>query len=262
MPTIETKDLSMFYKIIGTGEPVLLIHGLGGDHRGWEFQDEAMAQHFTVIIPDMRGHGRTQAGELGMMINPDDFADDLDLLISNLDYEAVHVVGHSMGGIIAQHFVLRYPNRVNKLVLIGTSPRVHDTTIDVVYSWREAQVEGGQEAYFWASLRSGYNDEWIDSNPDLVQHFKEKAADVNEAGVVAAGLGLATLDMTENLASIKAETMILHGENDRVIPVEMGHLINSKIKGSCLRIFEDCGHSPTVEYQDEVNQILIAFFKK
>jgi pimeloyl-ACP methyl ester carboxylesterase len=194
MPYLELSDFSMFYKTLGEGDTVLLIHGLGSDTRGWEFQEDALAKHFHLVIPDMRAHGQSTVKELGMMIPPNQFAEDIDALLSHLGHERVHVVGQSMGGIIAQQFVLSYPHRVNKLVLIDTAPKITEQTVDEVYSWREAMVEGGQEAYFWTSLRSGYSDEWIKNNPEMVQYFKDKSQDVNEAGVVAAALGLATIE--------------------------------------------------------------------
>ncbi|NHI84258.1 MAG: alpha/beta fold hydrolase [Candidatus Thorarchaeota archaeon] len=261
MPRFKHEDLLMFYKVVGNGEPLLLIHGLGSDHRGWEFQEEALAAHFQLIIPDLRGHGQTEVDELGMMIPAAVFADDLAALLQHLKHPKVHVVGHSLGGIVAQSFVLRYPDRVRKLVLMGTTPKVTDDLIDVVYGWREVQVEGGQEAYFWTSLRSGFSDEWIENNPDIVQHLKELSEEANEEGIVAAGLGLASTDFTGRLGEIKAETMIIHGDEDRIIKPEMGVLLHQGIQGSVMKVFKKCGHSPTVQEQDRLNGVLIEFFK-
>ncbi|MFW9886436.1 MAG: alpha/beta fold hydrolase, partial [Candidatus Thorarchaeota archaeon] len=124
MPRFDHNDISMFYKTKGEGNPVLLIHGLGGDHRGWDFQEEALASRFHLIMPDLRGHGQTTVIELGMMIPPDMVADDLNSLLKHLGLEKVHVVGISLGGLVAQTFVLRYPERVDKLVLIDTTPKI------------------------------------------------------------------------------------------------------------------------------------------
>ncbi len=259
MPRFDNDDISMFYKTAGEGNPVLLIHGLGGDHRGWEFQEEDLAAHFHIIMPDLRGHGQTTVEELGMMIPPDLVADDLNALLEHLGHQKVHVVGHSLGGMVAQNFVLRYPERVDKLVLVDTTPKISEDLIDVVYSWREAQVEGGDEAYFWTSLRSGYSDEWIENNPDMVQHLKEKSADTNDEGVLAAGLGFSTIEFTEQLHNIKAETLVIHGDDDRVMKLELGRMLHEGIRGSRLKILEECGHSPTVQMTEEFNNILIDF---
>ncbi|MFW9886532.1 MAG: alpha/beta fold hydrolase, partial [Candidatus Thorarchaeota archaeon] len=124
MPRFDHNDISMFYKTVGEGDSVLLIHGLGGDHRGWEFQEQVLAARFHLIMPDLRGHGQTTVEELGMMIPPDMVADDLNALLEHLGHEKVHVVGISLGGLVAQTFVLRYPERVDKLVLIDTTPKI------------------------------------------------------------------------------------------------------------------------------------------
>jgi pimeloyl-ACP methyl ester carboxylesterase len=249
----------MFYKTAGEGDPVLLIHGLGGDHRGWEFQEKDLAAQFHIIMPDLRGHGQTTVEELGMMIPPDLVADDLNALLDHLGHDSVHVVGHSLGGMVAQNFVLRYPKRVEKLVLVDTTPVISEDLIDVVYSWREAQVEGGDEAYFWTSLRSGYSDEWIENNPDMVKYLKKKSADRNDEGVLAAGLGFSTIEFTDSLSEIKAETLVIHGDNDRVMNLELGKMIHKEIRGSKLKVLEGCGHSPTVQMTEEFNNTLIEF---
>ncbi|MHA2005163.1 MAG: alpha/beta fold hydrolase [Candidatus Thorarchaeota archaeon] len=259
MPRFDYDDISMFYKTAGEGDPVLLIHGLGGDHRGWEFQEKDLAARFHIIMPDLRGHGQTTVEELGMMIPPNLVADDLNALLEHLGHEMVHVVGISLGGLVAQNFVLRYPKRVDKLVLVDTTPKITEDLIDVVYSWREAQVEGGDEAYFWTSLRSGYSDEWIENNPDMVQYLKEKSADTNDEGVLAAGLGFSTIEFTEQLSNIKAKTLVIHGEDDRIMKLELGRMLHDGIKGSKLKVLEGCGHSPTVQMTDEFNDILITF---
>lgn len=259
MPRYDADDLSMFYRTTGEGDPVLLIHGLGSDNTGWEFQEEALAERFHLIIPDLRGHGTTTVKELGMMIPPGVIADDLNGLLNHLGIEKVHVVGISLGGLVAQTFVLRHPDKVDKLVLVDTTPKVTEDLIDVVYSWREAQVEGGDEAYFWTSLRSGYSDEWIENNPDMVQYLKEKSKNTNDEGVLAAGLGFSTIDYTEDLSRIKSRTLIIHGDDDRIMDLKMGRLLHEGITGSELKIFKGCGHSPTVQMTEEFNEVLIDF---
>ena len=199
MPRYDVDDLSMFYRTRGEGDPVLLIHGLGSDNTGWEFQEEDLAKYFHLIMPDLRGHGTTTVTELGMMISPDVVADDLSGLLEHLGHEKVHVVGISLGGMVAQNFVLRHPDKVDKLVLVDTTPKVTEDLIDVVYSWREAQVEGGDEAYFWTSLRSGYSDE-------CPPFCHEKACPDREAG------GYYGFQYGRGQVQAVANLMSLHGD--------------------------------------------------
>ena len=260
MPYMKTQGFSMFYTTSGKGPPVLLIHGLGSDHRGWEYQEDDMKQHFRLVVPDLRGHGQSEGGFTDF-IPAHQFAEDLDHLLTHLHIDKARVVGHSLGGIVAQQFALDYPNRVERLVLVGTTPKVTEEIADVVLGWREAQLEDGMEAYFWATVRSGFTPQWVKNNPDIINHLKERAADVKIEGAVAAGLGLAMTDLVDRLPEISAPTLIIHGDQDGIINIKMGRLINKGIRGSTFHVFKGCGHSPTVEKREEFNRLLVSYLK-
>jgi pimeloyl-ACP methyl ester carboxylesterase len=258
MPYLTINDFSMFYDVCGEGRAVLLIHGLGSDHRGWEYQENDLKSHFQLVNPDLRGHGQSRGGTTDF-VPARRFAEDLDTLLSHLHLNRAHVIGESMGGIIALEFVLDFPERVDRLVLVDTTPRVTEETADVVYSWREAQLAGGNEAFFRASLASGFSPQWIKENPEIVEHLRQKAQSMNAEGVVAAGLGLATTDLSERLSEIAAPTLVIHGDSDRIINIEMGRLMNRGIKNSGFKVLKGCGHSPTVQKAKELNRLLISF---
>jgi len=260
MPYLKIGDLSMFYKVSGKGKPVLFIHGLGSDSRGWEYQEDEMKDRFQLVIPDLRGHGASKGG-INDFIPARQFAEDLDALLSHLNLGRAHVVGESMGGIVALEFALDFSHRVDKLVLVDTTPRVTEETADVVYSWREAQLAGGNDAYFWATIRSGFTPEWIEKNPEIIRHLKEKAESMNAEGAVAAGLGLATTDLTGRLSEISAETLVIHGDRDGIISIDMGRLMKKGINKSKLKVVKGCGHSPTVEKPKEFNRLLLSFLE-
>jgi len=255
---MEINEIEIFYRITGEGEPVLFVHGLGGDIRSYEFQEDALAEHFTLLMPDQRGHGHSDGPDADA-VSTEDFANDLATFLKKLGYESVHVIGHSMGGMIAQQFALDYPHFVDKLVLIDTTPRITEETIDEVYSWREAQIEGGPEAYQEASMRSTYPQEFIDNNPELIEYLMSKEDLVNQEGVLAAGLGMASFDATDRLLEISAETLIIHGEEDVIMDISLAKLMHDRIPHSRIITFPECGHSPTVQRQDKLNQILIEF---
>jgi pimeloyl-ACP methyl ester carboxylesterase len=258
LTSIRVNNIKLFYRVNGEGPAVLLIHGLGGDIRGWEFQEDELAKHFTLLMPELRGHGRS-GGPDAPVVTAKMFAEDLAVFLKTLGYDDVHVVGHSMGGVIAQQFTLDFPELVRKLVLIDTAPKITEETIDEVYSWREAQVEGGQEAYHLAATKSTYSEEFIENNRDLIDYLLNREDLVNEEGVLAAGLGLASFDVTEKLSDIRVETLIIHGESDRIIDYSLGKILHEEIPNSELVSFPKCGHSPTVEKREILGQILIDF---
>ncbi len=255
---IEIDGIQLFYRVKGEGPPVLLIHGLGGDIRSWEFQEDELAKHFTLLMPELRGHGRSE-GPNAPVVTAERFAKDIAVFLKKLGCESVHVVGHSMGGVIAQQLTLDFPERVKKLVLIDTAPKITEETIDEVYSWREAQVEGGQEAYHLAATKSAYSAEFIENNRELIDLLLNREDLVNEEGVLAAGLGLASFDVTERLSDIRVETLIIHGEADCIIEYPLGKILHKEIPNSELVLFPNCGHSPTVEKREILGQILIDF---
>jgi 3-oxoadipate enol-lactonase len=226
--------------------------------RGWEFQEPALAKHFELVLLDQRGHGLSSGPGVDF-ITAEIFSRDLKAFLDSLGYSKVHVVATSMGGIIAQQFTLDWPEMVEKLVLIDTGPKITEQLVDVVYGWREAQVEGGDEAYFWASTRSCYPPEFIESNKEIIDYLFGQENRVNPDGVVAAGLGLSTFDVVDRLASIRAPTLIVHGTLDGLFDVSLGRLMDDKIPDSRLEIFEGCGHCPQVQMKERLNKLVIDF---
>ncbi len=258
MQEVRINDIMLKYRIAGEGPPVLFVHGLGSDMRGWEFQEKSLAEHFTLILVDQRGHGHSDAPGMDM-VPAEVFAADLNALLDSIEVEKVSVVGSSMGGLISQQFALDYPNRVHKLVLIDTGPKITEETIDEVYSWREAQVEGGDEAYFWEATRSCYPEEFIQNNKETIDYLMNRENLLNPDGVLAAGLGLSSFNVEERLHELEMPTLIIHGQVDRVFDVSLAHLLSNYIPNSELVILPGCGHDPGVQMTDELNQLLIEF---
>ena len=122
MPYVPTRDIITYYEEAGRGEPLVLIRGLGSDLQAWALQVPALAKHFRVITYDNRGAGRTNAPDKPYSI--DGMADDLAALLDELNIAKASVLGYSMGGMVAQEFALKYPNKLDKLILLGTSARL------------------------------------------------------------------------------------------------------------------------------------------
>jgi len=252
MSELKLNDVTLHYRIEGEGPPLLLIHGLGSDIRGWEFQEEELAKHFQLILVDQRGHGHSTGPGLDA-VPASVFAQDMVALLDHLGIEKTHVAGASMGGLIAQQFVLDFPERVNQLILICTAFKITEETVDEVFSWREAQVEGGDEAYFRTSTNSCYPKDFIENNKELMDYLFNKENLLNPDGVMAAGLGLVMFDATDRLQEITHPTLLLHGDLDKVMNVNLAKEAHNMLPNSKLVIFEGCGHSITVQEKDKSN---------
>jgi pimeloyl-ACP methyl ester carboxylesterase len=258
MSELKIDDITLHYRLEGEGPPLLLIHGLGSDIRTWEFQEEALAKHFQLILVDQRGHGHSTGPGMDAVMAPI-FVQDMIALLDHLGFSKVHVVGESMGGLIAQEFALTHPERVERLILLSTGYKITEETVDEVYSWREAQVEGGDEAYFRTATNSCYPKEFIDNNKELIDYLFNRENLLNPDGVMAAGLGLAMFDATDRLAELKRKTLIVHGDLDKVFNVSLAQEAHELIPDSKLEIFKGCGHSAKTQMSDRMSETIIKF---
>jgi len=120
MPTITLGDLSTYYETCGEGEPLLLIHDLGGSSEDWEWQMPVLRRAFTVVTYDVRGHGKS--GRLGDAYSLSQFSNDAAKLITALALGPMHVVGLGLGGMIALQLAVNYPDSVRSLVLVNSGP--------------------------------------------------------------------------------------------------------------------------------------------
>ena len=119
MPRAAVNGINMYYQVHGTGDPMIMVQGFGGVLQGWFFQTRAFKKHFQVMIFDNRGLGKTDGR--GSPFTIETMADDTVGLLDHLGIERAHVLGMSLGGIVAQEVAINHPERVNKLVLTCTT---------------------------------------------------------------------------------------------------------------------------------------------
>ena len=136
MPSVEVNGASIYYECLGSGPPFLLIHGLGSSGDDWAFQREDFARHFTLILPDLRGSGRSAKppGPYSIAL----FAQDLWALLDALGIESTNILGFSLGGAVAQEMALIQPARVSKLVLCNA---LANYRTDTWRKWWEARMQ-------------------------------------------------------------------------------------------------------------------------
>ena len=118
LPKIIVNDIKINYQIRGEGEPLILIHGGSGSSMHWLYQVPELSKHYRVIVYDVRGHGKTDKPKQQYSIEL--FSEDLSELMNKLEIDEAHIIGHSLGGMIAQQFALNFPNRILSLVLTST----------------------------------------------------------------------------------------------------------------------------------------------
>lgn len=248
MPTIHANGINIEYEIHGTGEPLLLIAGLGYDRWMWHKMIPCLAEHFQVIVYDNRGVGGTDkpAGPYTAQL----LADDAAALLHTLNITKAHLMGHSMGGYIAQALVLNHPQLVNKLILSATNfggPHhvpvtqeallvLMDTKSDPLTRLRNGIV---------ISTASGF----AENHPEIIAEWVNYRAahpldPLAYQAQLAIGLGLMSAEASfeGKLAQVRVPTLILFGAEDKVVPPGNAALLAQQIPDSHIVLLPQAGH--------------------
>ena len=219
----------------GSGEPLLLVHGLGYARWGWELVLEPLERSFDVIVFDNRGIGESDAPPGPYTVA--DLAADAAQVLDEAGVERAHVLGTSLGGMVAQELALAAPQRVDRLVLACTTPGgpeafpMPDRTVQLMTSG--------------ATLRQFVENALApEPDPELVDRIlrhRETTAQPSEAWSAQAAAG-ATFDALGRLERIEAPTLILHGTEDAVVDSRNTALLALRIPGSRVELFPGGGH--------------------
>jgi len=269
---ITTEDgTEIFYKDWGRGQPVLFSHGWPLNADAWDSQMLFLGmQGYRVIAHDRRSHGRsTQTWDHNDM---DTYADDLATLIEALDLMDVVLVGHSTGGGEIARYIGRHgSSRVAKMVLIGAVPPLMLETegnpdglpLKVFDSIRKDTADN--RAIFFKDLAIpffGYNRPDAKFSQAVVDAFWLQGMSGGVKGQYDCIREFSEVDYTEDLKKIDVPTLILHGDDDQIVPIEASSLAAAKlIKNHTLIIYRNAPHGLCVTHQDDVNTDLLAFLR-
>jgi pimeloyl-ACP methyl ester carboxylesterase len=269
-------SINICYEIHGDGEPVILVHGFGGKKESWIAQTEPLARYFKVVRFDNRGAGKSDRPDGPYTM--DVFADDINELLDFLEIEKSHIIGWSLGGMIVQNFILKYPQRVNKMVLINTNYGTPDESGAEAYKNMRLQglkaVQEDPVKAFWQGIRTDYHIKFrkqLEAEPskkwyglwsvdDLIQ---ESITDPpTEKDVIAQGKAIGTHHTFDRLHEIKNETLLITSSHDRITPQSVMVEMHEKIPNSTLKTIDKAGHASPRSRAPEINQIIIEFLKK
>ncbi len=275
MSFAEVNGIKICYEIHGDGYPVILVEGYGAKKEEWIAQIGPLSEHFKIITLDNRGSGKSDRPNYPYTMEM--FADDIKGLMDFLGLKKAHIVGKSLGGMIVQIFALKYPQYVNKLVLLNTStgypsdqgPEMFKQgKIDNYY----AKLKDPFKTFF-ESARGGYSRKFrklMQKDPKRKFHGLWSAEDLIKESTIDPTTpqdienqanGLKGFDSLEKLREIKSETLILGAEKDRVMSVYNQQQMHERIPDSTIKIIKDAGHGSNLEKAPEVNQILIDFLR-
>jgi pimeloyl-ACP methyl ester carboxylesterase len=255
----------MYYDIQGSGEPLILIPGFASGAWSWSWQIEELANHFRVIAFDPRGISRSEIGE-GETVTIEQISDDIIRLLDELGIERPNVLGISFGGFVALDYVLRYSERVNRLVLASTSfggPGHVAPSIEVLTAF--ASTEGlNTPERIRKYLTVAFSPEFAAANEAAVNRFCE----MREENFVPREVYMQQLqaalsfDVADRVTQIEAETLIITGENDVVVPKQNSWNLAAKISRARIEVIQGTGHMAFVEKAPEFNRIVVDFLKE
>lgn len=242
MPVFAFRDRRVSYSDEGDGPPLLLIPGLGGRQSFWSALTPRLTPDFRVLSFDHPGCGESDAPDSDLSVA--DLADLAVALLDRLEVESARVVGHSMGGAIAQVLALDHPARVSSLVLSSTWAR-RDAYFERFFAQRrELLTSLGKEAYARAQTLAVLPPAYIAENPEESARF-EQAAIAGAAPdpiVLARIAALLAFDRSAELARIDVPTLVFSCRDDLVVPPHMSRVLALRIPGAVLGEIPSGGH--------------------
>lgn len=260
MPRIQINDINLNFELDGKGPAIVFINGLTMDVNGWYLQVRPFSERHTVLRYDCRGQG--QSDKPDTEYSQEMHADDLKNLMNKTGIQKAHVIGISNGGMIAQHFTLKYPEKVGALVLVDTCSYI-DTLLEIIIKvWIRATEIGGSEFRYDVALPAIFGESFIKRSQEVISAMKEISVNNNPPKpIISLAKGCLTHNVNARIREIKSPTLIIVGEEDILIPLKYSKILNEKIEGSRLVVIKDCGHVPPLEKPEEFNNIVVDFLK-
>jgi len=261
MPILEfSKNLKIHFtdnNPIGSNT-IILLHGLGATCESWVMQIPALVDAgYRVIAPDARGFGKSTFPRGHLSIS--DFVMDLNTLLQNLDIQAADMVGISMGGVVAQQFVIDHPKKVHKLVLVNT--------------FAELKPDNLSQYFYFLLRRILVHTLGVDKQADAVanrifphpnqeelrHHLRNQISQADPRAYRAAMRALAKFNSLPKLREIQSPTLIVTSEKDSTVSPHRQQVLEEKIRNASRVVIPKANHAVSVEFPEQFNRILLDF---
>lgn len=261
------ENFQLFYETRGAGEPVVLIPGFASGAWAWNWQVEDLSKQFQVVTFDPRGISQSKIyGEKSVISSMRDFAEDVSRLLDYLKIEKAHILGASFGGFVAQEFALVFAERLNKLILACTSfgGANHVAPDSEVLAAFVATDDLNKAERIRKFMIPAFLPGFREKRGDII----EKVCRMREQNIVPENIYLAqlqaatTFDLERQAANIEAETLVLTGDADPVVPPQNSYNLAAAIPNATLKVIKGASHLFFVERADEFNQTVKKFLQE
>ena len=252
---VQVRGKTMSVEKQGSGDPVVLLHGLGSTANVWEPQVRALADRFALVRYDLEGAGRSPAaGTLSI----DSWVQDLKALLDDQGIAKARLVGHSLGTLILQHFAVAYPQHVEKLVFIGVNRAPPEARRQAIRE-RVAKVRAeGIDAVVETIVKGGLSPHTLAEKPEVVGFVRELLTRQSAEGYARSCEAMAAA-VAADANAIVAPTLLIAGRDDAVSPPANSEALASDLSNAQLRLLDRCGHWHPIEQPAAVSQALREF---
>jgi pimeloyl-ACP methyl ester carboxylesterase len=261
MPQLTVNNINLYYEQHGSGDDLVLIGGLTSDHQVWKSTLRHFSKHFRVLIFDNRGAGKSDAPNYPYTTEM--MAQDTLQLMDALSISRAHVVGHSMGGCIAQKMALIAPSKINKCV-IACARAKPSALANMILSMREKLQKKGMTTDVLAEyvLPFLFSEHFLKNTVQVngfIQWTLQNPLPQTAIGYQQQLHAVKTHDVSEQLNHITMPTLIIAGEEDILMPLKKMEAISKSLKNSTFISIPNCAHMPHVEAPQEFVDAVLKF---
>jgi len=245
MPAVDVS-----YRIEGQGPALYMVHGIGSRKTTWDELVKGLRDQFTCVTYDLRGHGDSPAPSTPYSL--EDLVDDLEALRERLGHEQIHVIGHSLGGMIGPAYAHAYPDHTLSVGLLSTAAGRTEEDRAKLQALGKSMEEKGAIPVLSTFVERWFTDEFIEAHPEVIEARLQQIKDMSEAVFLSVYWIYATTEMAPWLHEIKQPCLVLTGEFDGGCNPRLNQFIDGELPNSELVILDGLKHSLMIEASERV----------
>ena len=252
--TVCANGVQLNYQKTGNGQPIIFVHGLSSSMELWTRIDQNELNGKTILSYDLRGHGRSEK-----VPGPHNLEKHTSDLASLIEIEKAHIVGHSLGAMIALELALQHPSKVSSLTLLSTTAAFPQETRNTFFEMAASASFGGMESITDQLIDLSFRPIFRKTESKIVEAIRRSLLSNDAPSIISAIRMVAKVDLRENLSSISCPTQILVGSDDVLTPLGLAKELVASIKGAQLKELPNCGHAAPVEQPSLVTKAITEF---